>query len=252
MALEPATAPVPSIPQEPTLRLEGVVAGYHGNEVLHGVTVEARQGEAILILGPNGTGKSTLLAVAAGAVRHRQGRVLLDGHDCSGDPAHRRAKAGIGYVPEGRRIFPRQSVRDNLLLGCFANRIDRGERDQRFDNIYALFPVLKAKDGRLASTLSGGEQQMLAIAQAVMGSPRVLLLDEPSAGLSPLLTRQVFEQINRLQELGMTIVMVEQVAAALSYADRAYLMRNGEVVSEGLASELATHEMGDRYLGADT
>jgi branched-chain amino acid transport system ATP-binding protein len=251
LALE-SSAPVALPVVQPALRLEGIVAGYHGNQVLHGVTVEARPGEVVLILGPNGTGKSTLLAVAAGAIRHRQGRVLLDGRDVSNEPPHKRSRAGIGYVPEGRRIFPRQSVHDNLLLGCFAARIDRVEKERRFASIHELFPVLKAKDARTAATLSGGEQQMLAIAQAVMANPRVLLLDEPSAGLAPLLTKQVFQQITRLRELGMTIIIVEQVAAALTIADRAYLMRNGAVVSEGPASAIAAQEMGDRYLGADT
>ncbi len=252
MAAEPAStfAPVPA--GQVALRLEDIVAGYHGNQVLHGVTVEARQGEVVLILGPNGTGKSTLLAVAAGAVRHRSGKVLLDGRDLSGEAPHVRARAGMGFVPEGRRIFPRQSVEDNLLLGCFATKISRGERDARFESVYELFPVLATKRRRPASTLSGGEQQMLAIAQAVVAGPRVLLLDEPSAGLSPILTKQVFQQVTRLRERGMTILMVEQVAAALTVADRAYLMRNGEVVSEGPASELAAREVGDRYLGADT
>ena len=255
MALE-SSSPVPlsrgAPAAQPTLRLEGIVAGYHGNRVLHGVTIEARPGEVVLILGPNGTGKSTLLAVAAGAVRQREGRVLIDGRDCSNEAPHQRARAGIAFVPEGRRIFPRQSVHDNLLLGCFAAKIDRSERDRRFDSVYELFPVLRTKDARTASTLSGGEQQMLAIAQAVMANPRVLLLDEPSAGLAPLLTKQVFHQISQLRERGMTIVIVEQVAAALGIADRAYLMRNGEVVSEGPASEVAATEMGDRYLGKDT
>ncbi len=235
--------------ESPALELQAVVAGYHGNQVLHGVSVSASPSEVVLILGPNGTGKSTLLAVAAGLVRPRSGAVVLGGREITGEPVHRRAHLGLALVPEGRRVFLRQSVEDNLLVGSLAGPHDREARERGFAWVYELFPVLERKRHADASTLSGGEQQMLAIAQAVMASPRVLLLDEPSAGLAPLLTKQVFERVQRLRERGIAVVMVEQVAGALSIADRVYVMRTGEVVAEGRAADFQAQQLGSQYLG---
>lgn len=231
------------------LLFRDVVAGYHGNQVLQGVTIEVPKGEVVLVLGPNGTGKSTLLSVGSGLVRPKQGAVLLDGRDITGLAAHRRAHMGVAHVPEGRRIFPRQSVRDNLLLGSLAGS-KRGSRDEGFEWVYRLFPVLERKRERPAATLSGGEQQMLAIAQAVMAWPRVLLLDEPSAGLAPILAKQVFERVALLKERGISVLMVEQLVGAMTIADRIYVMRNGAVVGQGRPEEFAADTLGSQYLGA--
>ena len=234
----------------PTLRLESVFAGYSGNEVLHGVSVDAHAGKVALILGPNGAGKSTMLAVGAGMVKPRSGRVLLHGIDVSNAPVHLRARKGIALVPEGRRIFKRQSVSDNLLLGTVASSGDRQWRDQAFAWVWELFPVLERKQRKLAATLSGGEQQMLAIAQGVMSNPKVLLLDEPSAGLSPLLAKQVLSRVELLKERGIAVVIVEQIVSALDIADYVYVVRNGEVVHGGPASEMRAEDLGSQYLSS--
>ena len=236
-------------PKAVALSLESIVAGYAGNQVLHGVSVEVRQGEAVLVLGPNGTGKSTLLSVASGLVRQRSGRVRVHGADVSSLPPHRRSRLGLAHVPEGRRVFPRLTVSDNLLLGTVAG--GKNERGESFAWVYELFPVLARKQKSLASTLSGGEQQMLAIAQAVMSRPRVLLLDEPSAGLAPILARQVFERIRLLRDRGISVLMVEQMAGALEIADMVYVMRNGEVLSHTTASATNAERLSEQYLGAN-
>src|SRR5262245_16539947 len=211
------------------LQLESITAGYHGNVVLHGVSVSVSQGSVVVILGPNGAGKSSLLSVASGLLRHRSGRVLLEGRDVSSLPPHERARLGIAHVPEGRRIFRRQTVEENLLMGAYTGTRESVEAGFRW--VYELFPVLERKRRDLAWTMSGGEQQMLAIAQAVMARPRVLLLDEPSAGLAPALVKQVFERIRRLNEQGIALLMVEQVVAgALAVADYVYVLTDGRTV----------------------
>jgi branched-chain amino acid transport system ATP-binding protein len=230
------------------LVLDRISAGYGGNQVLHGVSVEVPAGQAVLVLGPNGTGKSTLLSVASGLVRQRSGRVIVHGTDVSNLPPHKRARLGLAHVPEGRRVFPRLSVGDNLLVGTVAGGKD--ERDANFEWVFQLFPVLERKRTNVASTLSGGEQQMLAIAQAVMSRPSVLLLDEPSAGLAPILARQVFERVQLLRERGISVLMVEQVVGALEIADTVYVMRNGEVVAQGAASAMKADRLSEQYLGS--
>jgi branched-chain amino acid transport system ATP-binding protein len=214
------------------------------------VSVSAPKGEVVLILGPNGAGKSTLLSVISGLVKHSSGDVVLDGKVVSGLAVHRRARLGIAHVPEGRRVFPRQSVHDNLLMGLLASGGDNDWRDTVFGWVYELFPVLDRKRSRPAATLSGGEQQMLAIAQAVMSKPRILLLDEPSAGLSPLLAKQVLDRVRVLRERGISVLMVEQTAGAITVADRVYVLRNGEVVAGGTADEFRSPELASQYLGA--
>jgi branched-chain amino acid transport system ATP-binding protein len=234
----------------PALRLESIIAGYSGNEVLHGVSMDANSGEVALILGPNGAGKSTMLAVGVGMVKPRSGRVLLNGDDVSNLPVHLRARRGIALVPEGRRVFKRQSVGDNLLLGTVAASGDRHWREQAFAWVWELFPVLERKRNKLAATLSGGEQQMLAIAQGVMSNPKVLLLDEPSAGLSPLLAKQVLSRVKLLKERGIAVVIVEQIVSALDVADHVYIVRNGQVVQEGAASEMHAEDLSSQYLSS--
>jgi branched-chain amino acid transport system ATP-binding protein len=229
--------------------LAGIIAGYSGNQVLHGVDIAVKPGELVLVLGPNGAGKSTLLGVASGLVRQTSGRISLDGSDISSLKPHVRARRGIAFVPEGRRIFAKQSVHDNLLIGTVA-RGGRGPgAEESFQWVFEVFPILFTKRNKFAATLSGGEQQMLAIAQGLMSQPRVLLLDEPSGGLAPILVKQVFERCRALVERGISILMVEQTAGAIAIADRVYIMRGGLVVDEGAASEMQAGELGERYLG---
>lgn len=232
-----------------TLAVEAIVAGYHGSEVLHGVSLAVPPGSCVVLLGPNGAGKSTLLSVASGLLRQRSGRVLLNGRDVSGLAAHERARSGICHVPEGRRIFRRQSVADNLLVGAYASSRDRDWQAEAFRWVYDLFPVLERKRSRLAGTLSGGEQQMLAVAQAMMGKPRVLLLDEPSAGLAPALVKQMLERVRLLRERGVAVLMVEQVvASALAVADYVYVLSNGTIAAQGTVAEMQQRDLADRYL----
>jgi branched-chain amino acid transport system ATP-binding protein len=233
------------------LQADSIVAGYAGNQVLHGVTVDARRGEVVLILGPNGAGKSTLLSVISGLVRQRSGKIFVDGKDVGGAPVHQRAKMGVAHVPEGRRIFPRQSVKDNLLLGTLAGKADKEAREESFRWVYELFPILERKQRHLAATLSGGEQQMLAIAQGVMSRPRILLLDEPSAGLAPILAKQVLDRVRLLSEGGISVLIVEQTAGAIAVADRVFVMRNGEVVASGSSDEFREQDLASQYLGTD-
>jgi branched-chain amino acid transport system ATP-binding protein len=234
-----------------TLRVESIAAGYHGSEVLHGVSLTVPAGQAVVLLGPNGAGKSTLLWVVSGLLRQRSGHVIFEGKDISSQPAHERARSGMCFVPEGRRIFRRQTVEDNLLIGAYACSGDKQWRSEAFAWVYDLFPVLERKRRNVASTLSGGEQQMLAVAQAVMGKPRILLLDEPSAGLAPALVKQMLERVRLLHARGIAVLMVEQVvASALAIADYVYVMRDGQIVAEGAAAEMQAQDLEHRYLGA--
>ena len=253
MAPEPSESGAAAQPESetPALAVEGIVAGYHGSEVLHGVSLRVPDGGSVLLLGPNGAGKSTTLATISGLLRPRAGRVLLGGRDVTALPAHERARRGIAHVPEGRRIFRRQTVEENLLIGAdFCGR-DRAWREGAFAWVFDLFPVLARKRGNTASTLSGGEQQMLAVAQAIMSRPRVLLLDEPSAGLAPALVKQLMERVRLLHERGIALLMVEQVvASALAIADYVYVLRDGQIVAEGAAAEMQQGELESRYLAA--
>ncbi len=233
-----------------TLAVEGVVSGYQGSEVLHGVGLAVPPGKTVVLLGPNGAGKSTLLATIAGLVRCRAGRILLDGRDIASLPSHERARSGVALVPEGRRIFKRQSVADNLLIGSYAAARDKSWREEAFRWVFDLFPVLERKRAKPASTLSGGEQQMLAVAQAIMGKPRILLLDEPSAGLAPALVKQMLDRVRLLHERGVAVLMVEQVvSSALAVADEVYVMSSGQIVAQGPAGEMQADELERRYLG---
>jgi len=236
---------------ETLARAVGVTRRFGEVTALHGVSLDVPAGQLLGLLGPNGAGKSTLLSVIAGLVRSRAGRVLLEGRDLSSLPAHARARAGIAFVPEGRRIFPRQTVDENLLIGAYACVGDKAWRQEAFQWVFELFPVLERKRRKVAGTLSGGEQQMLAVAQAIMGKPRILLLDEPSAGLAPALVKQMLERVRRLHERGVSLLMVEQVvASALAVADYVYVMRNGEIVAQGAPNALSDQEFGSSYLGA--
>ncbi len=221
------------------LKLNSVRMAYGAIEAVKGVDLEVRAGEVVTIIGANGAGKSTLLKGIAGLERVAGGRVLIDGKDCTDVPAHRRVGLGVALSPEGRGVFPDQTVRDNLLLGAYA----RGSRDakvqQALEREFARFPRLKEREHQMAGTLSGGEQQMLAMARALMSEPRLLLLDEPSLGLAPLIIADIFRTIRKLRESGLTILLVEQMAnQALAVADRAYVLETGRITTQGSGKDL--------------
>ena len=234
------------------LELAGVCGGYGGAPVLDGIDLRVAQGEAVALLGPNGAGKSTLLAALSGVLPVREGRALMDGADLMAMPSHRIVAHGLVQVPEGRRVFAPFPVEDNLRLGTVRLRAKgRGALAERFEAVYSLFPRLAERRRQLAGTLSGGEQQMLAIGRALMGGPRLLLLDEPSLGLSPLLARQVLSALSDLNREGLTILLVEQNArAALRATKHAYVLEQGKIVHHGPSHALAQDpEVISHYLG---
>ncbi|MBI4866440.1 MAG: ABC transporter ATP-binding protein [Candidatus Wallbacteria bacterium] len=220
------------------LRVESLKASYGHIEVLHGVTLEVRADELTCLIGANGAGKSTLLKAVTGLLRHVSGEMSWDGETLVGRPAPSIVSRGIVHVPEGRRIFPRMTVEENLRLGAFLRR-DRAGIAQDLERAFALFPRLRERFGQVASTLSGGEQQMVAIARGLMARPRLLLLDEPSLGLAPLLVQEIFRKLQEVHREGVGILLVEQNAfAALSIANRGYVMETGKLALGGPASEL--------------
>jgi branched-chain amino acid transport system ATP-binding protein len=215
--------------------------GYGAATVLHGISLAVRVGEVVTIVGANGAGKTTLLKTVAGLLAPRGGRIALDGNEIAGRPAYAVARRGVVLVPEGRGIFGDQTVRENLLLGALARREGREPASVAADleRHLTLFPALRDRLDGLAGGLSGGQQQMLALARGLMARPRVLLLDEPSLGLSPIFVRQIFNAIGQLRREGLTILLVEQMAAqALGLADRAYVLERGRIVLEGTAVEV--------------
>jgi branched-chain amino acid transport system ATP-binding protein len=231
------------------LEAHGLVAGYGHVEALHGVTVDVDAGEAITIIGANGAGKTTLLRVLAGLLPARAGSVLLAGVDVTRWSPERRKREGLALVPEGRQIFAGLSVRDNLLVGGYGER--RSVLERRIDEVCALFPVLAEKADILGGTLSGGQQQMLAVGRALMSRPKVLLLDEPSLGLAPRAVQEVVTKLQQLAAQGTTAVLVEQnAAAAFRVASRGYVLDRGEVVAQGPTSALRDDPLvREAYLG---
>lgn len=234
------------------LTIEKLSAGYGRADVIHHLDMEVHQGQLVCLIGGNGAGKTTTLRTISGMLRPSGGRVLLDGHDLRGLPSHRVAALGLVHVPEGRKLFASLSVMDNLRLGAFARK-DRARRALSLDLDFVLevFPLLRERRGQQAGTLSGGEQQMLAIARALMARPQVMLLDEPSLGLAPKLISEVYAIISRLRGEGRTMIIVEQFAnLALAVADHAYVMANGGIVREGPARQLRDDEgVRKAYLG---
>lgn len=220
------------------LRLDAVHAGYEGVEVLAGVTLQAMKGQMTLILGPNGAGKSTILKVLSGLVPLTSGRVLFKEEDITRLPAHRRPELGIAICPEGRRLFQGLTTEDNLRLGAYSKRA-RDSVKETLEYVYGLFPRLRERAHVKAGRLSGGEQQMLGIGRALMAKPDLLVLDEPSLGLAPLVVSEIFEKIRALREGGLTVLMVEQNAfQALRVADFGYVVQGGRVLRSGPPSEL--------------
>jgi len=232
------------------LTLEGVDAFYGDLQALHGVSLEVRAGELMALVGANAAGKTTTLRVISGTLPARGGRVLFDGQDLAAMPAHLRVAQGIVQVPEGRRLFPFMTVHENLLLGAHAPEA-RARQDASLDYVLRLFPVLKDRATQLAGSLSGGEQQMCAIGRALMARPRLLMLDEPTLGIAPVLVQRIFETVAAINRDGVTILLVEQnVRRALALAHRAVALENGRVVLSGPARELlADDRLKKAYLG---
>ena len=226
------------------LQLEGVNAYYGRIQVLREVSLQVSAGEIVAVIGPNGAGKTTLLNAISGIVPPRGGRVIFDGQPITGFSPERLVRVGLSHVPERRQVFATMSVFDNLLLGAYHRYRRDGrqiERDMEF--VFEIFPRLKDRRRQRAGTLSGGEQQMLALGRAWMAKPKLLLMDEPSLGLAPLLTREIFRVSSQLRDYGMTILVVEQNAhAVLAVADRAYVMDSGHIIAQGTAAELSADE----------
>jgi branched-chain amino acid transport system ATP-binding protein len=236
---------------EPMLKVNAVHTYYGQIHALQGIDIEVNKGEVVTLIGANGAGKTTTLKTISGLLHPRHGKVWFEGEDISHVPAHRLVEKGIGHAPEGRRIFSRLTVVENLQMGAFSRPKANIEPD--IERVYSLFPRLKERSGQLGGTLSGGEQQMLAIGRALMSEPRMLLLDEPSLGLAPILIAQVFEKIREINSQGTTVLLVEQNALqALTIAHRGYVLQTGTVVLSGTGEELKRNEMVRKaYLGED-
>lgn len=224
---------------------------YYGNiQALRGVSLEINEGEIVTLIGANGAGKSTLLKTISGLIKPKDGEILFEGQSIAGKVAQTIVKKGLSHVPEGRRIFANMTVEENLELGAFLRKDKKGIRDD-FEKVYNLFPRLLERHKQQAGTLSGGEQQMLAMGRALMARPRLLLLDEPSMGLAPLLVKTIFRIIEEINQSGTTILLVEQNAnMALSVADRAYVIETGRIVLNGTSDELnQSDQIRTAYLG---
>ncbi len=237
------------------LQVENLVAGYGKVQVLHGLSMQVAPGQLVTLIGSNGAGKTTTLRALSGMIRPDSGRIMLAGHDIAGLPSHAITRRGLAHSPEGRRVFATLSVADNLVMGAFPRLTGsrpRGDVSADLDRMFALFPRLSERRQQLAGTLSGGEQQMLAMARALMLNPDVLLLDEPSMGLSPRLVAEVFATIARLKQVPITMLLVEQfAAAALDVADFGYVLENGRLSASGPAATLKNDPaVRAAYLGA--
>ena len=215
------------------LEVISVDAGYDGFQALFDVSLEIKSGEAVAVIGPNGAGKTTLMRVISGLIRPMQGEITMEGADLLATPAHRIVELGVAHVPENRRLFPRMTVEDNLRMGAFIAAA-RPKFRENLDFVFDLFPRLNERRRQMAGTLSGGEQQMCAIGRALMSKPKLLLLDEPSAGLAPVVVQQVFALVERLRAAGLTVLIVEQnVRQVLRVVDRGYLLEAGTIRSSG-------------------
>ncbi len=232
------------------LEIKDLCVNYGVIKALKGITFEVNEGEVIALIGANGAGKTTTLHTITGLINARSGSIVLDGKDITKTPAHKIVKMGIAHVPEGRRIFQNLTVLDNIRLGAFTRK-DKDGIAQDVEKVYKLFPRLEERKNQVAGTLSGGEQQMLAMGRALMSKPRIVVMDEPSMGLSPILVSEIFDIIQSIRQQGTTVLLVEQNAKkALSIADRAYVLETGKIVLSGKASDLINDESVKKaYLG---
>lgn len=230
------------------LRIQKVHAHYGPIEALRGVDMEIKEGEIVSLIGSNGAGKSTCLMTISGVLHPSSGNIMVNGTAISAMPPHKIVEMGISQVPEGRRIFPKLTVFENLEMGAF---LGRGNFSVMLENVFRLFPILKERSRQYGGTLSGGEQQMLAIGRALMSKPEILLLDEPSLGLAPIMVSKIFRTIQEINKEGVTILLVEQNAhAALKLSDRGYVLENGAVTLEGSSEALLSNEkVRHAYLG---
>ncbi len=251
-ALDPAltVGPAPATAGRPLLRLSDVHVYYGHIHALQGISLEVHPGEIVTLLGANGAGKTTTLKAISGLHHPRQGSIELDGQEITRVPAHALVRRGIGHAPEGRRIFGRMTVLENLQMGAYT-RSDRAAVDADYERVFTLFPRLQERRSQLAGSLSGGEQQMLAIGRALMTQPKLLLLDEPSMGLAPILVEQIFQIIHDINRQGTTILLVEQNALmALGVARRGYILQTGQIVLADESAALAQNdEVRKAYLG---
>ena len=231
-------------------KIENLNVSYGPIQALKGIHMEVNEGEIVTLIGSNGAGKSTTLSAITGLVKAQSGSITFQDKNITNNPAFRIVEQGISLSPEGREVFPALTVHENLRLGAYSRK-DKGEINAAYDRVYELFPRLKERIGQTAGTLSGGEQQMLAIGRALMSQPKLLLLDEPSMGLAPNLVLMIFDLIESINKQGTTILLIEQNAnMALSVADRAYVLETGNIVIEGKASDLARDErVKNAYLG---
>jgi branched-chain amino acid transport system ATP-binding protein len=239
-----------AVAEQRMLELRSVDAGYGTFQALFGVNLDVNAGEAVGVIGPNGAGKTTLMRVISGLIRPRTGSISMRGVDILKTPEHRIVSLGIAHVPENRRLFPRLTVEDNLKMGAFMPEA-RARYAERLAFVFDLFPRMKERRHQLAGTMSGGEQQMCAIGRALMSDPKLLLLDEPSAGLAPVVVQQVFELVKRIRAGGLTVLIVEQnVQQVLRVVDRAYLLEAGTIRASGSSGEmLANDTIRQAYLG---
>lgn len=235
---------------KPLLRVEDIHCGYDGVPVIKGISLEVFPGELVAIVGANGAGKSTLMKTIVGLIRPSQGNLVFNGERITGLPAHQTVRKGISYVPEGRRLFAKLSVRENLEMGA-SGVSSREEIDLRLDEMFTLFPKLRARADQMAETMSGGEQQMLAIARGLMSKPALLMLDEMSLGLMPSLAEKMMETVLAIHEAGTTVLLVEQkVQEALEAAQRGYVLQTGKIVLSGSAEDLMnSDQVREAYMG---
>lgn len=232
------------------LEVKGLEAGYNGMSVLHGINFEVEKGEILAILGSNGVGKSTTLRAITGVIKPMAGKVIYKGQDITGMPSHKLVSMGVSMVPEGRMLFSGMTVEDNLIMGAYLEK-DKAKIHERLKNVYKMFPRVEERKKQIAGTLSGGEQQMVAIARGLMSDPELLILDEPSLGLMPKLVQEIFEFVKEIAASGITVIIVEQNANdTLAMCDYAFVVQNGEVVIEGKGDDLLSNEEVQKaYLG---
>ncbi|HEY6186962.1 MAG TPA: ABC transporter ATP-binding protein [Pyrinomonadaceae bacterium] len=232
------------------LTIENISVNYGAIEALTGISMHVEKGEVVTLIGANGAGKTTTLRTITGLLEPREGRIVFEGEDISGKPTHKLVARGISMSPEGRGVFANLSVRENLQMGAYLKK-NKAEIKQDMERAFTMFPRLKERETQKAGTLSGGEQQMLAMGRALMSRPRLLLLDEPSLGLAPLVVHTIFEAIEEIRSEGTTILLVEQNAhAALHHSDRAYVLETGQIVMEGQSKDLAADpRIKEAYLG---